>query len=710
MTVLTRPVLGGISRRGSLASRLTAETAVFGLLVGIVVVWPWTRGGYLILLDWVSGPDQAVTPGLYGLDPTALDAMPYRLATQYLRDVVGSQATAWLLIMLYFPIAAAGASALAGGGRWRRYTTAGLMVCNPFVVERIRAGHVSFLLSVALLTWLISSTVHARRMEKTFAARPAGWYALTMVVGPHGAFLGGAALLAVMLLPKPRWIDVRRTAMTLAAAGAVYLYAVAVVLNRVPTMKVTELDLDAYATRAGPGGLLVTVASLHGFWRGGADLPRDYLNPALGVCLLLAVIAAVIVGVVLLWRRDPNLGAPLAVLIPVSLVLGAGIDGPAGSLYRLAFRYVPLFEVMREQQKWVALAVIGYAVAVGGAVEGLVYLAHRHNHWAPRLAATYGVLAAWLAVAAVAPALLWGLGGTVSVSKYPEAWYQADREMGDGPGAVLFLPWHGYQPFSFTDGRTVATPAAAFFRRPVLSSDAVELGALRTNSTSRRMAYMDRLIASGGAGVHFGRLLAPLGVEYVILARDRDPAPYGWVERQTDLKPVLRTETLDLYRVDAVGTGRVVSSRTGGFDESVALAGADQLGTEAMIPGGIAEGPVPAKAAGQLRRVSSTRYVVEPGEAGWAVIPEEWSPGWQFGGGPGKPTAAGTIAVYLGAGEAVVEYKPWRWLRYGLAASLLSFLALVLGGLVEHRRELSAWWARRASRPEPELRRNTLSR
>src|SRR4051794_12153142 len=91
-------------------ARLTVESALLGLAFGAAVIGPWTHGGYLLLLDWVSGPHQAATPGLYGLDPTTLDAMPYRIATQHLRDLVGSRVTGWLVILLYFPVAAGGVS------------------------------------------------------------------------------------------------------------------------------------------------------------------------------------------------------------------------------------------------------------------------------------------------------------------------------------------------------------------------------------------------------------------------------------------------------------------------------------------------------------------------------------------------------------------------------------------------------------------------
>ncbi len=173
------------------SARLTVESSLIGLTFGLLVVGPWTHGGYLLLLDWLTAPHQAATPGLSGLDPTSLDAMPYRIATQHLRDLVGAQVTGWLVVLLYFPVAAGGVSALAGGRRWRRHPAALLVVCNPFVADRIRAGHVGFLFSVALLTWLLSSAVHARRRDKPFAARPAGWYAMAMAVSPHGAWLGG---------------------------------------------------------------------------------------------------------------------------------------------------------------------------------------------------------------------------------------------------------------------------------------------------------------------------------------------------------------------------------------------------------------------------------------------------------------------------------------------------------------------------------------
>ncbi|MET8149509.1 hypothetical protein ACIBSW_38470 [Actinoplanes sp. NPDC049668] len=690
-------------------TRLTAESALLGLVAGLVVVAPWTRDGYLLLLDWVSGPHQAVASGLYGLDPAALDALPYRLFTHGLRTVVGAGATGWLIVLCYFPIVASGVSALAGGGRWRRYFAALFACCNPYVVERVQAGHVAFLLSIGLLSWLLASAVWARRRRVWFAARPAVWYALAMVVGPHAAWLGGACLLAVALLPRPGRKDLVRTALIIVFAGFVYAYAVAVMLNAILTVRVGGQELEAYAPHAGPGGMLPTLLSLRGFWRGGGADSSPEL--ALGLVPVVVMATAAVWGLVRLCRRDPVAGAPLAAVAVCGLLLGAGIHGPLAWLYRWAFDVVPLFAAMREQQKWLALTMLAYAVGIGVTAEALYYACRRAGRPARvRVAAGAALLAVAGLFAVVAPSLAWGLGGSVRVTRYPESWSTADKIMGNGTGGVLFLPWHLYQPFDFTGSRTVATPAGAFFRRPVLSSDAVELGAVRTNSDSLRTAYVQRLLADG-VTEGFGRLIAPLGISYVVLARDREAGQYAWLETQDDLRPVLRTPDLDVYRVEVTGTGRVVGARTGGYDEAVDLAARGVLGSEAMLPGGQERGPLPSAASGGIHRVTSTSWRVLAGAPGWVVIPEEWSQGWSAGGLPMRRTAAGTVAVDAGAAAVTVRYTPWRWLRIGLYVSLVAIAALLLSGLVEHRRDLLRWFSTprlerrgRTGPPEPELR------
>ena len=667
-----------LEQRGT-GPRVLAEAGLLGLVLGLLVVAPWIGSGYLLLLDWVSGPEQALTPGVYGLSGSALDAMPFRIGTQVLRVIVGPAATAWLLILAFFPIAAAGAAAAAGGGRWRAWPAALLMVCNPFVIDRIRAGHVAVLLGMAVLPWLFAAALHARRLDKPFAVRPALWYALAISISPHMAWIGGVLLVAVALLPRVTWTDVVRTVQVVVTAALVYGYALVLYATGTRTLNVTRADLDAYATDVGPGGWLTTVLSLRGFWRSFDASVVSGPGLLLGALLLAGVLLVVVLGLRAGWGAETDRSAPLAALAVVGLLLGAGVSGPLAGGYRLAFDVLPLFEAMREQQKWLALVVLAYAVGFGCGVE---WLARRPRR---AVAAVAGALPLLLA-----PGLVWGLGGSVRTSEYPDGWVQASDVMGPGQGTVLFLPWHAYQPFGFTDGRTVATPAAAFFARPALVSDAVELPGLRTDSTSLRSAYVDRVVAEAGAGA-LGPLLAPLGVEYVAVAEGvGPPEETDWVADQADVVRVMTSPTMTLYRVTRSAVGRVGPARIGDFDAAVVGYRDLGWGTEAVLP---PDDRAPADSrrstrSGGIEKTSPTSWSVAAGEPGWVVIPEEWSAGWVTEGTRAVPTLAGTAAVRVGPDATVVEYAPWALLRPAILGSLAVLLSLVVGGLVEHRREL----------------------
>jgi hypothetical protein len=672
-------------QRPGVMPKVTVQCAVIGLLFGLLVVAPWMPGGYLLLLDWVSGPQQTLTPGVYGLSGSALDAMPFRIGTQVLRHLLGSEVTAWLLILAYFPLAAAGGSVAAGGTRWRRYAAALVMICNPVVVDRIRVGHVSFLLAVALLPWLYESLMRARVQNKWFAVRPALWYALAISINPHAAWLGAVLILATALLPRPSWRHAVRALQVVAAAGLVYGYALVLWITDTRTLNVTEADLEAYSTRAGPGGLLPTVASLQGFWRTPDDLTVGTSLGGLGLLLFVVVIGGVVFGATVLWRQDPDRAVPLVVAGLVALLLAAGVDGPLGGLYRWAFTHVPLFEAMREQQKWIALVLLAYAVFFAAAVEWLVQNVRRTVFAVPAL----------LVPLLMAPSLVLGLGGTIQTSTYPIGWWASNFVIGKGTGQALFLPWHAYQPFDFTDNRTIATPANAFFSRTVLTSDAVELPVLRTDSTSLRTAYVTRLVADGGGGA-FGRLVAPLGVEYVLLAKTPEALDYGWVDEQPDLAKILDTETMSVYRVVPQGTGRVVHRRVATYEQLLEAAAAGQVGSEAVTVDGETSDDTISDVSGRLRKVSATRWEVEAGEPGWVVVPEEYSAGWQVEGRSGQPTVAGTIAFELSGEPATITYAPWRYLFPTTVASLVILALLVAAGLWEHRKEVLGSLARQA--------------
>jgi hypothetical protein len=81
-----------------------------------------------------------------------------------------------------------------------------------------------------------------------------------------------------------------------------------------------------------------------------------------------------------------------------------------------------------------------------------------------------------------------GLSGQISTTPLPSAYQRANALMGDGEGNILYLPWHLYMEYPFTEGRVVANVAPTSFSRNVISGDDVQVDEVATQSTSPRSA------------------------------------------------------------------------------------------------------------------------------------------------------------------------------------------------------------------------------
>jgi len=105
--------------------------------------------------------------------------------------------------------------------------------------------------------------------------------------------------------------------------------------------------------------------------------------------------------------------------------------------------------------------------------------------------------------------------------------------------------------------------------------------------------------------------------------------------------------------------------------------------------------------ADRLERTSPTSWHVLAGTPGVVTVPEEWSTSWILDGRPGTPTAAGTIAFDVDGAAHGVVFAPWRVQRFGVVASFVALLVLIVTGLREHRDDLGWLIRRRRPRHEP---------
>jgi hypothetical protein len=241
---------------------------------------------------------------------------------------------------------------------------------------------------------------------------------------------------------------------------------------------------------------------------------------------------------------------------------------------------------------------------------------------------------------AYTPTIFDGLAGQIGPSRLPSSWETADRLMGEGQGQVLFVPWHLYMAFPFTGGRVIANPAPTSFRRGVISGDNLESGGSFTTSTSPRSAYLERLFARGPAITDFGSRVAPLGVQYVVLAKTVDWRNYAWLSAQRDLRLVMDSPSLEVWR-------------------NTAYAGVGQSSGKRVI-----------------RQTSPIAYAIGPGPPGPVSLDATYQKGWELDGRAARQSHEGTLLFQVGRRGGVALFAPWGPTRLGYIISGAFFLLL----------------------------------
>src|ERR1039458_4331161 len=116
------------------------------------------------------------------------------------------------------------------------------------------------------------------------------------------------------------------------------------------------------------------------------------------------------------------------------------------------------------------------------------------------------------------------------------------------PRSTLFPYTTLFRSYPFTSGRVIANVGPTSFRRNVISGDNVEADNVETQSTSPRSAYLEQLFHEGTKISNFGALVAPLGVQYVVLSKAVDWPSYSWLNHQKDLTLVLDDQSLEVWR------------------------------------------------------------------------------------------------------------------------------------------------------------------
>lgn len=517
------------------------------MALALLVLLPLLRPGYLLLRDAVSTPRSYLSAGALGLT-AAPRATPQDFAVALASHLVDGGIVVKALLVLGLWFAGWGAARLVSvvlpaAGAAGQFVAITLAVWNPYVAERLLQGHWSLLLGYGCLPWVATAMLGLRLGGSGFFAL-AFWIALAGLT-PTGLLLAATVALTCVAAPgdgRPRWLCAA-TGLGFAVVGALPWLTASALGSLTSQTAANGLGVSAFAPRAETGlGTLASLASLGGVWNG--DAVPDSRTTLFAVASAAVLLAVVAVGLPAALRRAT--AVPLLVLAAVSVLVPAGLaTGPGLHVLTAVVDAVPGLGVLRDGQKWVALAVPGYTVCGAGAVVTLA------RWWRPAVAGLVCCVALVLAL----PDLAWGVWGRVTPVHYPSGWAAVAAAINREPADVAVLPAGTMRRFSWSGPAPVLDPLPRWVRADVLTTGDLVISGVTVPGDGVHAREVQELLPRGADP----SALARAGVGWVVVESD-SAGDMGSAARTLDrLTPTYRDTELALYRVGGQADGVAVA-------------------------------------------------------------------------------------------------------------------------------------------------------
>lgn len=543
--------------------------AGYSLLLTLLITAPLLRPGYLLLRDAVSTPRSYPTDAALGLGDAAPRAVPQDALLAALSPLIDGGLLVKVVLLAALWAAGYGAAVLVrellGAPLAAQLVATTLLVWNPYIAERLLQGHWSLLTGYAALPWTALAAHRLRTAAgRTRFDRFRNWSLLAGCLAASGLTPTGALLATVVAVTVAGW---RRAPGVLALAVlACAPWLVATAVSGVAAEPSDPAGVTAFAARAEPWLATVgSLAGLGGIWNAEA-VPVSRTTPLAAVATIL-LLAVVLLGVRRVAAADADADRTrtrriLLVLAVAAVLVPALAATPAGlTVMEWLVVEIPGAGLLRDTQKYVALAAPGYALCAAAACRG--FTGRRTGgdagtpgderpdpaddrdalaRWSPALAALFiGVLTLPLLD------LGWGVGGQVRAIEYPDSWHEIAERV-DGPGDIAVLPGGMFRRFPYTGSAPVLDPAPRLLPRDVLQTGALPVQGTTVTGEGARARTVENSLLDGGPADD----LARLGVGWVLVERD-SPGPLGnSAATLAQLAPVHSTGDLALYRVPDV--------------------------------------------------------------------------------------------------------------------------------------------------------------
>ncbi|MGA5462200.1 hypothetical protein [Mycobacterium sp. NPDC050041] len=474
----------------------------YALALALVVTGPLLAPGHLLLRDAVSTPRSHLTDAALGLSDAAPRALPQDFAVALGSHVVDGGVVVKALLVAGLWLAGWGAARLTAvvlpdAGRAGQAVATTLAIWNPYVAERLLQGHWSLLVGYGCLPWVAAAVLRSR--EGACWWWPLAFWLALAGLTPTGLMLAATVALAAACAPGVRSWRVPAVTLGLALLVASPWLVASAVADSLPGSQAA--GVPAFAARAEPGlATLGSLAGLGGIWN--ADAVPGTRTTVFALVATLVLLTVVAVGLPVVVRRPA--AVPLLALAAVAVVVPAAMaTGPGLAAVEAVVQALPGLGVVRDGQKWVALAVPGYALAGAGAVILL-------RRWLPGAAVAAVCCAALIATL---PDLAWGVGGRMTAVTYPDGWRSAAALIDADPGPVAVLPPDSMRRFGWAGPAPVLDPLPRWVRAEVLSTGDLVIGGRTVPGEGARAREVQDMVLRGATREE----LAAAGVGWVVV-------------------------------------------------------------------------------------------------------------------------------------------------------------------------------------------------
>jgi hypothetical protein len=416
------------------------------IAIGLAITLPWfTTPGYLFFLDWSGIPSPHI-----GLDTTGgISGMPIQIAWAILAHIMSSAFAQKILILLMLVIAGISTFLLTQllTKNTLASTIAGIfMMTNAFVFNRIQMGHIYLLYAYSLTPYAIYALLNFFKnptLKKAFLASTVSSIVILLNIHHIILFPIVAAIILWSANLKPSISPKQYTALFapfISVAAIILLISYINPLSSFYALKTQ--DLATFTPRAQCNeSVLIDTIFLTANWK---SPQSNFLSCSSKIFYTTnsALLALMLLGA--WYNRKLFIGAIILVILTLT----------------------PLIPAMRDSAKYIADLALLESILLA---YGVVIISTKIKH-IPSIIICITLLAGY-------PMYL-GLSHTIIPKNYPQSWYTENNYFSTLPNkpTTLFLPWHLYMPFDFTNTKTIGNPAKLFFTNAtIIQSDNPEL-------------------------------------------------------------------------------------------------------------------------------------------------------------------------------------------------------------------------------------------